>query len=733
MHRLRSYSLGLALAGSLISGAYGQGSIELLAAGSSWRYLDNGVFPGSDWTLPGFDDAAWSIGPAQLGYGDGDEATTVSFGPDPDNKHITTWFRTEFDYDGLSPVLSLRLELLRDDGAAVFLNGEDIARDHLQRGNVRGDTLSDGSVSGAEEATPQVHSVGAGALIVGTNQLAVEVHQNSIRGSDLSFDLAIEGLDHHVLLRGPYLQVAAPGSMRVRWRTSGPTQSILQFGTSPQNLDQTVQDLNLKLEHEVVLNGLIAGTTYYYRVGHTAETYPLDTGLSYSFQAAQVPGQPTPFRAWVLGDPGTGDQHARSVRDAWLEFSQDVPADLLLLLGDNAYPLGSDADYQHGMFTPYAEILATTPVWPAVGNHDTFQSVYTDIFDPPTAGESGGVPSGSELYYSFDHGNVHFICLDSFSSSLLVNDPMWVWLNADLAATDQDWIVAFWHHPPYTKGTHNSDTGALSIAMRTVFLPVLEAGGVDLVLGGHSHVYERSKLVTGHYGLSNTFDSSMLIDGGDGRPEGNGAYNIGPGQNAGTLYVVAGSSGTTREAMLPPHPVSYVRFDETLGSLVMDVDGGRMDLSFVDSKGDVLDTVTLLNETYSGQYCQGTLSSQGCQASMSATGIPSLNGGNFIISATQTNSSSAGLFFYGLQPAAQALPMGRLCVGGSPTRVGLQSTQGTGGCTGRMDFDFGALLQSGSDPSLTPGVTVYSQAWIRDQLGTPTSLFSGALQFVIEP
>ncbi len=733
MHRFRLAPLALVLAGCLLSPLNGQASQELLPAGSTWRYLDNGVYPGITWTLDGFDDSAWNSGPGQFGYGDGDESTTVDFGPDPEDKHITTWFRTEFDYDGIAPVLALRLELLRDDGAVVYLNGEAIARDRLQRGNVRGETLSDGSSQGAEESTPQVHSLDAGDLAIGTNQLAVEVHQNSARGSDLSFDLAVEGLGHHVLVRGPYLQSAAPGAMRVRWRTSGPTDSLLQFGTTPQNLSQTVSDSTLKREHELVLDGLVAGATYYYRVGHAAETYPLDPALSYPFRVPQAIGTATPFRAWILGDPGTGDENARSVRDAWLEFSQGVPPDLLLLLGDNAYPVGSDADYQHGMFAPYGDILATTPVWPARGNHDESDQAYADIFDPPTAAELGGVASGSELYYSFDQGNVHFICLDSTNDNIQANGPMGIWLEADLAATNRDWIVAFWHHPPYTKGTHNSDTGVLSKQMREAFVPLLEAGGVDLVLGGHSHVYERSMLITGHHDVSTTFVPSMLVDGGDGRPEGDGAYNIGPNADAGTLYVVAGSSGTTREAPYPPHPVSFVRFDETLGSLVLDVDGGRMDLTFVDSKGDIRDTVTLLNETYVGQYCQAPISSQGCQVTVTTNGAPSVSGGSFQISATQTNAGSAGLFFYGLEPAAMDLATGRLCVGGSPARVGFQGTGGMGACTGRMDFDFGALLQSGSDPNLVPGVTVYTQAWIRDPLGTPTSIFSAALQFVVQP
>ena len=131
------------------------------------------------------------------------------------------------------------------------------------------------------------------------------------------------------------------------------------------------------------------------------------------------------------------------------------------------------------------------------------------------------MPSGTEAYYSFDWGNIHFVALDSHDTDRSapanpasnvcppgVGGAMYQWLCADLAATDQDFIIAFWHHPPYTKGSHDSDNAADSAGimkeMRERFLPVLDAYGVDLVLTGHSHSYERSVLLHDHYGVSST-------------------------------------------------------------------------------------------------------------------------------------------------------------------------------------------------------------------------------------
>jgi len=95
--------------------------VVLVPVGSVWRYLDNGSDPGTAWRAAGFDDSAWSAGPAPLGYGDGDEATTVGFGPNASAKYITTYFRTRFPVADLSAITGLGLRVLRDDGVAVYL------------------------------------------------------------------------------------------------------------------------------------------------------------------------------------------------------------------------------------------------------------------------------------------------------------------------------------------------------------------------------------------------------------------------------------------------------------------------------------------------------------------------------------------------------------------------------------------------------------------------------------
>ena len=290
------------------------------------------------------------------------------------------------------------------------------------------------------------------------------------------------------------------------------------------------------------------------------------------------------------------------MRDAYLNFAGATHTNLWLMLGDNAYNNGTDAEYQAAVFNMYPTMLRKSVLWPTIGNHDTAQSInpppdlpYYQMFTLPTNAEAGGIASGTEDYYSFDYGNVHFICLDSMTSDRSPSGAMMTWLQSDLASTLQPWIVAFWHHPPYSKGSHDSDAEAQLIEMRQNALPILEAGGVDLVLTGHSHSYERSFLIDGHYGLSSTFISSMKKNGGDGREDGNGAYtkpSAGHAPNEGAVYAVAGSSGQTSGGLLN-HPAMFISLN-SLGSMVLDLDGNRLDAKFLNSVGVAADRFTLV-------------------------------------------------------------------------------------------------------------------------------------------
>lgn len=397
--------------------------------------------------------------------------------------------------------------------------------------------------------------------------------------------------------RGPYLQSGSSSGVVVRWRTDENTDSVVAYGDDPTSLTNVAASSTTTGEHAVRIDGLAAETRYYYAIGSsTAALVGADD--DHFFTTAPQAGAARPTRIWVLGDSGTANDNARSVRDAYESFTGSRGTDLWLMLGDNAYSDGTDNEYQEAVFDMYPDTLRNAVLWPTLGNHDghsadsaTQTGPYYDIFTLPTAAEAGGVPSGTEAYYAFDYANVHFVCLDSYDSDPDPDGPMMTWMENDLAATTQPWIVAFWHHPPYSKGSHDSDSEGSLEDMREFALPILEAYGVDLVLSGHSHSYERSMLLNGHYGPSGTLTGSMMIDSGDGREGGDGAYRKPGATTEGAVYIVAGSSGKTSSASLD-HPAMYISLLE-LGSVVLDVDDARLEATFLDDAGSAQDSFTI--------------------------------------------------------------------------------------------------------------------------------------------
>ena len=402
------------------------------------------------------------------------------------------------------------------------------------------------------------------------------------------------------LTRGPYLQRGSPTGIVVRYRTDVPTSGRVLYGPSPAALSSSVMEPAVTLEHAVELEGLSPGTRYYYAVESATKILAGGDAQHY-FDTAPPPGSFEPVRIWALGDSGTGTDSARDVRDAFAALDGGGHADVWLMLGDNAYEEGTDEEYQDALFEMYPEMLRRSVLWPTLGNHDGLSSEsatesgpYYAIFDLPRASEAGGLASGTEAYYAFDYANIHFVVLNSYDVDRDPGSPMLTWLEQDLEGTNQDWTLAYWHHPPYSKGSHDSDDEDRLIEMRENVLPILEAHGVDVVLSGHSHSYERSVLLDGHYGSSDTFGPDHIVDGGDGREDGDGAYHkpaLGPSPHAGTVYVVAGSSGHTSDGDLD-HPVMIESLDE-LGSLVIDVSGNRLDLRFIDERAAVRDHFTM--------------------------------------------------------------------------------------------------------------------------------------------
>ena len=415
--------------------------------------------------------------------------------------------------------------------------------------------------------------------------------------------------------RGPYLQMMSSNAVTIRWQSKNEFKGVVSYGIKSNQLNTTQYEDIANEEHEIRLTGLKPATKYFYRVGSEAKTTFSGAGFwfktSPEIKTSQTNSESVRF--WVTGDQGYPNIIQEQVRDSmlsWIKKNPRSPLDLSpldfwLTTGDNAYPSGSNEQFQAGFFEPYKSILRNTPVWPIYGNHDARRWVFFDLFTFPTKAESGGVASGTEHYYSFDYANIHFVILDTEESDLDVDGEMLSWLKKDLKETKQQWLIVFSHHPPYTKGSHDSDDKRDSrgrlFKVRENILPLLEDAGVDLILSGHSHMYERSELINCHYDVSSTFTGGMIRESSKENKYNKKANNI--SANSGTIYTVIGSSSKVDNGPLD-HPAMPYALQEA-GSMVFDVNKNQLKAYFINKSGQVKDQFEIIKGVKAGVESKG--------------------------------------------------------------------------------------------------------------------------------
>jgi acid phosphatase type 7 len=429
------------------------------------------------------------------------------------------------------------------------------------------------------------------------------------------------------LIRGPYLQVATSNSIMIRWRTDALTRSVVWYGTNINEPGKQAEDAALTFEHKVTLTGLTPHTKYYYSIGGGAGD-TLQKGTDNYFVTLPVPGTEGSYRIGVFGDCGNNSVNQRSVRDQALKYLENKPMDAWILLGDNAYSSGTDPEFQEKFFNIYKDnLLKKYPLYPAPGNHDyndfyqfkataqsTHDIAYYQNFSMPVKGEAGGVASNTQAFYSFDIGNIHFLSLDSYgkeNNETRIWDTTGAqvqWIKKDLEAyrnTKRGWVVAYWHHPPYTMGSHNSDKEMELVHIRENFIRILERYGVDLIVCGHSHLYERSKLMNGHFGMEATFDSAQhnlsrstaLYDGSK-----NSCPYIKDSANRGTVYVVSGSAGAMGTVQTTyPHDAMFYSYYQLGGASMIEVTENRLELKWISSDGKIRDHFVMMKDVNKSQ------------------------------------------------------------------------------------------------------------------------------------
>ncbi len=222
-----------------VTGAVSQNQL-LVDDGAVWHFLDTGTALGTNWAEYDPDHLNWQQGPAQLGYGDGDETTVVSYGPDSNNKYPTTYFKHHFNVSDPENISSLLLELVRDDGAVVYLNGSEVWRVNLPDGPVTYATWALDYVAGEDEDVFFPSSIDPDFLIEGENTLAVEIHQSSGGSSDISFDLRltamISAVDETITVGNPHLQITPGANLEIT--------AVFEPVTVPPEVSITINEIN---------------------------------------------------------------------------------------------------------------------------------------------------------------------------------------------------------------------------------------------------------------------------------------------------------------------------------------------------------------------------------------------------------------------------------------------------------------------------------------------------------
>jgi hypothetical protein len=325
------------------------------------------------------------------------------------------------------------------------------------------------------------------------------------------------------VVRSPYVHNATPSSVDVMWGSSD-TTGTLHWGTSPGSYTNTVASTTItdtagNYVHTAHIDGLGPNQTVHYYVDAVSEIIGQDDA---SYHATTAPSGNAAFRFAAYGDSRIAyDKDGNRDPDNW--HHADV---INTMVGHNPRIVFHTGDMAHGglleeyndfYFAPVAPLAKNTPFYTTIGNHelgyDPHARNYQDVYGLPA-----NSADGTEDYYSFDYGCVHFISLDTEMLSCASGgseghiDPvraaqMNAWLEADLQAADKPWTVVFYHRP--------IGFSCVGAAWRGLF----EQYGVDLVLQGHTHLFQHSVQGGVHY----------VITGGGGAELHGGASGGGSG------------------------------------------------------------------------------------------------------------------------------------------------------------------------------------------------------------
>jgi hypothetical protein len=483
---LQALALGILLPGAALA-LQAAAEPALIPIGAPWRFLaptNEPSVPLTAWRQLDFDDSAWLSGPAAFSLS-GDEATQL-----PAAGAATVYFRKTFQLTDPADVRWLVLRVDYVDGFAAYLNGQPVTR----RGLPPDDPLPYGALATyhARGAIEEINlSEFTPLLVPGTNVLAIELHPYAV--PPLWYALVPELRANFP--RGPIVRNVTTNGAEIVWRTPVPADGAVEFGPTEALGSETPGSASAT-NHIVRLAELPPGTRCYYRVRSSADGGAAAFSPIASFRTARVAGDLT---FGVFGDTGSGKVPQLQVA-ACLATAR---VDLVLHVGDVAYPVFNAAVADTRCLSIYEPHLRSTPYYFSFGNHDLYagsDAAFLEVLGPPT-----NAVTGTGHFYAFDQGDAHFACLfvpllsypgGTAAYGLSPGSAQWQWLTNDLATSRKPWKFLYLHCPLFTSSAHRGDDYNYNgipdrLELQSWLLPLAAQHGVQAIFTGHDHTYER--------------------------------------------------------------------------------------------------------------------------------------------------------------------------------------------------------------------------------------------------
>ena len=503
----------------------------LINADTVWRYLDDGSDPAGEyertsWTAEdyqtvdeNFDANAWKTGCGPFGSKKGGNqitssciANTILDGTDGKNDTPAYFFRATFEVtaEDLANMNQLSGTVSYDDALMVYINGERVAayEDEAcdESGNgldvVISKNLQFGGSNGGDPRTSTFTVDNLELLHVGTNTIAVELHQGRKTSSDVWFDMGELSLSKAVPeVSDISLSMGADGSQRnFTWHCTtkdAGTLLIAEYGDLVDGMmpesaiafsSTSVINNDGKYTNKAIATGLEAGTTYAYQIVNgdaKSDIYTISTdGGDAAFSFAYVADPQIGASGNVTSDTSGWDNTLNIVAQ------NDIFSDISFLLsaGDQVNTASSESEYDGYL---NHDALKNLPVATIIGNHDSGSDAYSEHFNVPNESAEYGTTTAGGNYW-FVYNNALFMVLNSNDLSAAEHKAF---METAIAANpDVDWKIVSFHHSIYTVASHYNNDGT---DRRETLVPIFDELDIDVVLQGHDHVYCRTYMMDG--------------------------------------------------------------------------------------------------------------------------------------------------------------------------------------------------------------------------------------------